>query len=228
VTENSWPSLRRMHDLAERKELHLLSPAIYDAIADRLEEALSTDTGDSLEEAATALHTALRAVFAAAPAEVKNAMRGTAGSSHDLITAFWAGQTAFAQAFASRALDKRADDRLLSRLTHRQYERYVRALLNRPSSGDELSDLLGERKETVSRKLKVLADLGAIERRREGNHVINSLSPTARSYLRSHNIAAWSAQRTVPLRPDVADALKTRSQDIAEHMRHTPVLGAVA
>lgn len=228
MTQTSWPALIHLQSLAERGDLHRLSPAIYDAVIDRLEEALSTDDGDLLREAAAALQFALQTVFKAAPADVKDAMRGAISAREPLLTAFWAGQTAFAQALAARALDRRADDRLLNRLTHKSYEGYVRALLHGPRSGDELVQLLGERKETVSRKLKVLAALGAIERRRQGNHVFNALTPTARTYLKSRNIAALAGTRAAALTAAVADALDARTQDIAEHMRHTPVLGAVA
>jgi DNA-binding transcriptional ArsR family regulator len=226
VKKHSWPVLAHLHRLAEAGEPHLIEPTAYDAIADRLEGALVSEDSQQLREAAEGLQAALQALVKASSQRVKDAVRGAANAEAELLDAFWVGQTSFAQAFAARALDKRADDRLVRRLTDRRYERYVRALLNSPLSGEDLVAITGERKETVSRKVAALSLLGAIERRRQGNHVVNMLSPAARTYLKHRNIAPWATGKAPPLNANVMSVLETRSLAIPDHMRHSPVLGA--
>jgi DNA-binding transcriptional ArsR family regulator len=223
LKKQTWPSLARLSLLCESAEQHLIDAGLYDAIADRLEQALASESSELLREAEAGLHAALLGLVKTAPADVQDAVRGASSADPNIVSAFWAGQTAFAQAFAARALARRSDDRLLSRVTDKRYERYVRALLERPQTGEELVAATGETKETVSRKLTALAQLGAIERQRQGNHVVNLLSPVVRAYLRHRNIAAWVPS---PLSAKVSYVLEERTREIPQHMRHTPVLGA--
>ena len=52
-------------------------------------------------------------------------------------------------------------------------------------TNSELSDEVGERVETVSRKLKKLRDIGAADFRRDGVHVYNFLTPAAKALARA-------------------------------------------
>lgn len=219
MTIQTWPVLATLRRQIEGGATRL-DPALYDALADRLEAALAADTSDELRTAAEGLQSALYEIARTASPAVRDALRGAQEADPELVAAFWAGQTAFAQLLSARALDKRGDDRFVSRLTDKRYERYVRALLDRPLSGDELAARTGERKETVSRKLAALAGLGVVERRRQGARVVNVLAPAARGYLRQNGIAPW-AQMT----PKAAEAFRQRMPSLDEHLRSSVVIG---
>lgn len=219
MTIETWPVLAALHRQIERGAAEL-KPALYDALADRLEAALAADTSDDLRTAADSLQRALYELARSASPAVRDALRGAQVADPELLSAFWAGQTAFAQLLSARALDKRGDDRFVSRLTDKRYERYVRALLERPLSGDELAARTGERKETVSRKLAALAGLGVIERRRQGARVVNVLAPAARGYLRQNGIAPWAETA-----PRAALAFRQRLPELDEHLRMAVVIG---
>lgn len=228
MKKQPWPALAHLDGLTEARELYRVEPGVYDAIADRLESAVASESSEPLEEAWDLLTKSLRLMVKHASSEIRDTIRGADHADQKLLTAFWAGQMAFAEGFAARALEKRADNRFAARLTDRRYERYVRALLERPKTGDELAAATGEAKETVSRKLAVLAHLGVVERRRQGNHVVNVLSPPAKSYLKHKNIAPWSSGRAPALPKTVADALEVRAKAMPGHLQMPPVLGVRA
>jgi DNA-binding transcriptional ArsR family regulator len=213
-----WPVLAALHRQIEGGAR--IDPALYDALADRIEAALAAETADDLRLAAESLQTAYHSMLRNAPTEVRQALRDASGADSRLQTAFWAGQTAFAQLLSARALDKRADDRFVSRLTDPRYERYVRALFAGAQTGEQLAAQTGERKETVSRKLGALAGLGVIERRRQGSHVVNVLAPAAREYLRQHRIAPWSAPSAKAL-----NALRREAADLDPYLQSSVIIG---
>ncbi len=219
----TWPVLTALHRQIEDGAASL-KPALYDAIADRLEAALTAETSDDLRTAAENLQQALYAIAKRASPQVRDALRGAEAADPELLSAFWAGQTAFAQLVSARALDRRADDRFVSRLSDTRYERYVRALLHGPQSGEQLRLQTGERKETVSRKLAALAALGVVERRRQGSHVVNVLAPAARDYMRRQRVAPWAA---IPS-PRAEAALRRKSGEIAGYLQGSVVIGETA
>lgn len=216
----TWPVLAALHRQIEEGAASM-QPALYDAIADRLEAALTAETSDDLRTAAESLQQALYAIAGRATPQVRDALRGAEAADPELVSAFWAGQTAFAQLISARALDRRADDRFVSRLSDARYEKYVRALLHGAQSGEQLRLQTGERKETVSRKLAALAALGVVERRRQGAHVVNVLAPAARDYMRRQRIAPWAAAAS----PRAEAALRRRATEIPNYLQGSVVIG---
>lgn len=219
VTRYPWPVLAALHRQIEGGAARL-SPQIYDALADRLEVALAAATSEDLRIASDNLQEAVYAIALRSSPAVRDALRGSPAADPDLLSAFWAGQTAFAQLLSARALDKRGDDRFVARLTDPRYERYLQALVAAPQTGAQLVSKTGERKETVSRKLGALAHLGIIERRRQGSHVVNVLVPAAQDFLRHHQSARWSRPA-----PRAASAFRSVANDLGEHLQGPVVIG---
>jgi DNA-binding transcriptional ArsR family regulator len=84
-----------------------------------------------------------------------------------------------AQALSARAMERRCGDDFEQQLASESLRPYVNALLEGAATNICLADRIGHAAETVSRKLKVLRELGAADFRRDGQHVYNFLTPAA-------------------------------------------------
>ena len=78
-----------------------------------------------------------------APEAVRLAVVGDPSADRSGRAAFALGQINFAQAFAGRAFERRADDAFIETLVDSRYEGLVRALSERPMSGVTLASRLG-------------------------------------------------------------------------------------
>ena len=72
----------------------------------------------------------------------------------------------------------------------------MQALFSEDRTGQALAEITGERAETVSRKLKVLREMGAVDYRRDGTSFYNFLTPAARSAVADWAIALATAVRS--------------------------------
>ena len=101
----------------------------------------------------------------------------------DATQAFRLGQLCLAQAFASSLREHRAGDAFADALRQSSYADYFELLEARERSNSELAEASGEKKETVSRKLSVLRELGIVDFYRDGQKTINFLTPAAHAAL---------------------------------------------
>lgn len=206
--------------LAELKTYGLaaLSDGLFATLADRVRAALESSDHGQLDHMTSQLEEFYRELFSAMPEGARAASR-RAAIDGDAAAAFLLGQAAFAHLLAARTLDRRADDRFLSTIRDGRYERYVRALQREPMNGNRLVEEIGEREETVSRKLGVLRQLGIVSIRKEGTSVVNSLTPAARAVLEHFKIAPLTARSHSPEVQKRVDNLQER---LANHMRDLP------
>jgi len=222
VTIKTWPALAELVQALEKEDLRALNPAIFDAVADRIEAAMAASDNAGLEEAAANLEDVARLWMAAGTDEARKAMRGDRDASAELMFLVMAGRLAFAQNLASRTLDRRASDTFYSMFNDARYERYICALMSGPKSGKALVEATDETKETVSRKLKVLEQEGVIRRRKNGQITMNLLTPAARQYA---DVKRLSPIAGGVVAPEVQLALNAKAEALGNHMQSTPVLG---
>lgn len=197
------------------------APAIYTAFADRLRDAIEAPGETAIDAAAHVLEKLFREAAAKSPETVREAARGGEGET---ATAYALGKLAFAQLVAARAASSRADGRFLEHIRDPRYRPYVEALAEGPLSGPRLRQKVGERAETVSRKLAVLRELGIVLSRRQGNIGETMLTPGAHAALSQ---IAPAQPFTVPdeaPRSDVkaAKALADKRDSLPAHLRVPP------
>lgn len=209
--KDRWDMLDRL--FAERG---LALPAeIYAELAERLREAIAA-RDPALLTALAAQLTDLSAAAAnqAAPEALAAAEgRGIESSAH----AFALGQLGFAYQIAAAAAQKRADAGFEATLMKEPFIRYVRAIYAGDLTGTALAEAVDQRAETVSRNLKVLREIGAVDFRREGTNLINFLTPAAR-----HLVAEVEGPilRT-NLAPVVRERLADEHRGLRDFMRST-------
>ena len=180
MSKEQWELLE---SLPEDLKVSDLPPGIMFAIADRIEAAISAASRSPLHDLSTQLAGLFNKLFRAAPIEAVNAIRRLTPGSASEDAAYMLGQISFAQLLTAQSYVRRADDNFMPTIQDRRYEKYLNALYGQDATGVELADKTGECVETVSRKLKQLRELGITDFRREGNCIINFLTPTARSVL---------------------------------------------
>lgn len=225
MKSKKWPMMAELERLIGTRGPESVPAGAFNAIADRLEAAVASSDGKELAHANEQLEDLVRLLVQHGSDSLRAAVRGR-GDQADISAALSLGQAAFAQAFASRALDKRADDRFAQRMRDPRYEAYVRALLNSPLNGKQLEQAVDEAKETVSRKLAILRGLGIVECRREGNRIVNFLNPAARAILLAQHVAPLPIGKTRPIAPSVVTAIGNEAKGIADYYSKSPVFGA--
>jgi DNA-binding transcriptional ArsR family regulator len=185
------------------------------AIAERLEEAVSAPTRAPLETLDEQLIGLFDAMLRTASKAAVEAVRGSAQAGTAETDAYLLGQVSFAQLFAAQAAERRADDRFVETIRSSLYAPYVKALARDDYSGTQLAQICGERTETVSRKLKVLRDLGITDFQREGTSFVNFLTPAAQA------VAAEFIEQpeTEPAVRELPDLLLRELDKVAPHLR---------
>ncbi|MBX3477316.1 MAG: helix-turn-helix transcriptional regulator [Brevundimonas sp.] len=218
----AWPALAELAQALESKTARALNPAVFDAIADRLESALAASDNAELATVAARLEDIARQWMASGSDAVRMALRGDARADDDLVSLFVAGRLAFAQNLAARALDRRADDAFYDLIVDPRYKAYICALLSGAKTGTQLAEIVEETVETVSRKLKGLEEAGVVRRRKSGQATLNLLTPAARLYAENRRLSPMGGH---VVQAAVQTALMARSEHMPDHLQASPVLG---
>jgi DNA-binding transcriptional ArsR family regulator len=222
-----WDFLTELSDELRGNGRHDLPVGSTTIISDRILAALSREDRLGLEEAQAALEKLYLTRLAAAPRAAASAARGDDDASPSEQAAFALGLVGLSHAVVARAASRRIDDAFERRLRSKQLERYVRLLVDAEMSGRELAERLDKDAAEVSRRLKMLRQMGAVECRREGNRVLNFLTPAARAVARARNMGALgSATHPVAFRPDVFDVLDSHRRELPEALRGPLILVA--
>ncbi len=223
----SWNFLTELGDELDAARRHDLPAGTSTAISDRIIAALGREDRHGLEEAQAALEQFYLSRLASAPAPAAAAARGDEDSAPPEEAALSLGMIGLAHAIVARAASRRVDDAFEHRLRSKAYERYIRLLIDAELAGYEIAERLGKDEAEVSRRLKVLRQIGAVECRREGNRIINFLTSAARAVARARNMGALGAAgQPGQLRPDVLDALDNHRKELPEALRGAMILVA--
>lgn len=178
MSKGRWALLDRIQ--ATLKGPNDLTTELLIGLANRLEEAIADRSREALDNLKLQLSDALRWAVRTAPKAAADTAAGRAPSI-ELEAAYMLGQLGFAQMLAAQVAERRPSTEALEGLRSAPYAPYLRALATHELTGSDLAEIVGERVETVSRKLRAMRDLGLVEARREGVNIFNSLSPFARA-----------------------------------------------
>jgi DNA-binding transcriptional ArsR family regulator len=215
--KSNWPVVdAALQAIAEGAQL---PPSTFSAIADRLRTAIEAPDAVRIQAAAEMLENVYRNAAAAASPAVQAASRGD--DSGDLARSYVLGKFAFAQLLAARVADTRADDRFIDHIRDNRYLPYIRAIFDEPLSVSTLGEKVGKRIETVSRKLAVLRALGIVASRKQGNVVVNMLTPAAMATLEAHGLAPAREAAPGVKAPDVRQAIDEQRETLKPHMQKT-------
>ena len=220
---NQWTFMNEVAEDLAKTGVHDLGVGLSTIICDRMIAALSAEDRTGLDEAQAVLERFYLDCLKSSPSAAARAARGEDDGDSSEAAAFSLGQIGFAHAIAARAASKRVDQAFDRRLRSRQLERYVRLLIDEELSGRQIADRVGKDEAEVSRRLKILRQIGAVECRREGNRVVNFLTPAARTVARAHNMGAIGATNT-RLAAAVSEALDDHRRELPEEMRQPLVL----
>jgi DNA-binding transcriptional ArsR family regulator len=157
-----------------------LGPEHMAVIAGHLEAAVSAQSLENLQVLSDALAKLFNQAVRKAPSEAIAAVRNSPKADVANRSAYMLGQISFAQLMASKVLVSRPSDEFDETLYDVAYVGYICKLNESSRTNTALSEMMGERVETVSRKIKKLRQLGITDFRRDGVHVINFLTPAAK------------------------------------------------
>lgn len=196
--ENRWIELDRL--VAD--EGFDMPAASMAELASRLREAIEDKDPAEGRALAAQLADVVRLLFARALPEARAAASGASGqAATPARQAYLLAQLGFAYQVLAELADRRTDATFEEVLRNETFARYARALLEEDLSGTQLAELLDQRPETVSRNLKVLKEIGAIDARRKQTSFINFLTPAARTVLgQSKNTPIRSRCLAAPVR----------------------------
>lgn len=221
---DQWDFLEDVASALHRNGGHDLGAGVPTVLCDRVIEALSTEERRAIDESQAALERFYLNRIGRMPKAVADAARGDGQPDSPEAGAFTLGQIGMAHAIVARVASKRIDDAFERRLRSPQLERYVRLLVDEELSGKAIADRLGKDEAEVSRRLKLLRQIGAVECRREGNRVVNFLTPAARAIVRARNMGAIAIGSAGHFSPEVAETLDGYRQDLPGQLRHSVVL----
>lgn len=201
---------------------HDLPPGVATIIVDSVVAALASGERAAIERVQEELETFYLHRLARSPSDAGKAARGECDPASPSSAAFALGQIGLAHAVVAREASRRADDRFERLILSRPLERYIRLLLDAELNGRELAEALDKDEAEVSRRLKVLRNIGAVECRREGTRLLNFLTPAARTVARARNMGAIGAPMVHgDLRPEVIIALDNHRLELDSQLRST-------
>ena len=206
----SLPRWALLDQLASERGL-ALPRGIYVELAERIREAIYDKSPDIISRLADQIAEIIVCGSSKASPEATQAVRqepsATVTSSQE---AYALGQLGFAYTLAAHAAEKRVDANFEELLGSEFLTSYVGELLREDLTGVQLATRLAQRPETVSRNLKRLRDIGAVDCRRDGTSFVNFLTPAAR------HVAEQQQGRQV--RTGLARAVRDRLHDEAREL----------
>jgi DNA-binding transcriptional ArsR family regulator len=163
----------------ESSYFSILSQMIQDC-----EGGTKSDLGAFSQFLVKVVHDQLRAVSP----EVRSAIIGMENASPELRQAYVMGQLSLAQSVISSMFSRRADDTFVPTLLQRKYRDILKHLLAKDMTGVDLARLTNSTPETISRKLRLLREMGAADFRKDGTHTVNFLTHVAKAVLTDNGV----------------------------------------
>ncbi|MET4691226.1 helix-turn-helix domain-containing protein [Sinorhizobium fredii] len=214
MATEQWNLLRQVTETAKRASE--IPAGLYSAVAARLEEVLADGSRERIMTLNEQLSSFFKGYLKKADPRIVEAIRGEAGADSDAAVAFALGQLSFAQLLAGQAGNRRVDERFVDII--RENADLVNALAGGDKTGVELAATTGLRVETVSRKLKILREMGVLDYHRDGTSLFNFLTPAAKAIVAaSQGVAPSHERRSGAV---VRRTLASRQNKLAQHMRH--------
>jgi DNA-binding transcriptional ArsR family regulator len=193
-----------------------LTPELINLIVVRLEEAIADPRDAHLATLKDQLSSLFRSGMANIPATSIADLRQADKAASPIGAGYVLGNLAMAQALSARAMDRRCGDDFEQKLSSDGLKPYVRTLNEGPATNLTIAERMGHAPETVSRKLKILRELGAADFRRDGQHVYNFLTPAAVAVA-----DGWAKVETIMPQPrkDHFISMLSEEREIPEYMK---------
>lgn len=191
-----------------------LPPALFSAIVSRLEDSLASGSRDEVLSLERHLAAFLKAYTQKSSSKVIDALRYASNADVDIAAAFALGQISLAQLIAAEAGNRRVGQEFEDVI--KENSLIVLCLLEKDRSGLDIAASTGLRPETISRKLKLLRDIGVVDFYREGTSLLNFLTPAAKQ------IAASLSENLVSKRlggSAVRLSVNSHRKQLPQHMR---------
>jgi len=206
-----------LDDLAQNNDVAVdaLPQSFFVALSERMERALTGNSRQPLITLSGKLDEAFDHIYKRAAVEVRKALRDE--QPGPLLQAYRLGQLSYAQALASKAMDRRVPDEFISLINDAKYLPLISALWQRDLNGRDLASQVGESDESISRKLSLLRDKGITDFWREGRQVFNHLTPAARAAAPASCRVAAPAAASAP-----QNALRDRLERLDPRMSSIP------
>lgn len=184
-------------------------------IASYLEDAITSSSRKEISHVSESLVNLLNESIRRAPDSSVAAVRNSKLVNDGDRASYLLGQISFAQLIAAQLENNRASDVFVRSMYHKAYSRYVSALFRNDLTNTELQSIVGERAETVSRKFKALRQLGIADFRRDGNNIVNFLTPLARHAFDESKVTAPRYRN----KESKESMLNRFTEELAEHMK---------
>lgn len=164
-----------------------LEPSYFSILSQMIQDCeggTKADLGAFSQFLVKLVHDQLRAVSP----EVRSAIIGMENASPELRQAYVMGQLSLAQSVISSMFSRRADDTFVPTLLQRKYRDILKHLLAKDMTGVDLARLTNSTPETISRKLRLLREMGAADFRKDGTHTVNFLTHVAKAVLADNGV----------------------------------------
>jgi DNA-binding MarR family transcriptional regulator len=214
--QKRWKHLDRM---IERDGPLGLPDSILTELAIRIDEAFTLKDYGQLEQLAEQLRAAYERAFAEAPDATVAAAKGDRSLHPSQHAALRVGQIGMAYLISSNAIERRVKEGFVETLTSATYAPYLTALSTAELTGVQLAEQLRRQPETVSRNLKRLRHIGAVDFRSDGTRQVNFLTPAGRQVA---NSLARRVSSSRPIAPQVQEWVSAATLRESPHMRQAP------
>ncbi|MBK5549319.1 hypothetical protein JFU49_03330 [Pseudomonas sp. TH03] len=149
------------------------------SLAERMERAITGASRQPLQVLSIKLNDAFDISYCLAAPETRKSLRDQVPGS--ILQAYRLGQLNYAQSVAAKAADRRVSDEFIAEFNKPKYKACIKALWHRELNCGDLARATNESEENISRKLKLLRELGVTDFWREGTSLYNFLTPAARA-----------------------------------------------
>lgn len=196
-----------------------LPQGLFVELAERLSDLLHDKDPAKLSSLARQLSELVLQGGRTASPEAARAARQEAGPDRTPSDeAYTLGRLAFAHLLAAQAAQRRVCADFEEQLASDVLAPYVSELAKHDLTGVELAEILSQRPETISRNLKRLREIGAVDFRKEGTSSVNFLTPVARQV--SDTISEGQARSRV--NSAVRERMRTETRNLPKIFQAPP------
>lgn len=190
-------------------------------LADWLEEAMLSASRQKAGEIHDAIVQLYESALVKCSADVHLAIQASSEADIRLRESYQMGMLSLAQILAAQGLDRKVSSEFFEFLNDPTNMAYTAALFESSYSNKELSRIVNQTEENVSRRLRKFRELGVTSSKKIGTTVINSLTVTARQIIEELGLQV-KAKAEAPLVPrrSAICAFEIKKDSSKPYMQH--------
>jgi DNA-binding transcriptional ArsR family regulator len=189
-------------------------------LADWLEEAMLSASRQKSGEIHDAIVQLYESALVSCSADVQLAIQASSKADYKLRESYQMGMLSLAQLLVAQGLDRKVNSEFVEFLKDPANTAYIVALFDQPHSNKELSKVVSQTEENVSRKLRRFRELGVTTSKKVGTTVINSLTVTARQIIEDLGLQNGKPEVPVVSRRSAICAFETKKDSSKPYMQH--------